>query len=1076
MFARTTLGNGAMHRFHFLTLVAILMATQPAFAAEPAKEGLTFYEQKVQPILAAHCYKCHSHATGKDKGGLVVDSLASMLAGGDTGPSIVPGDPAKSLLIKASLHTDEDLKMPPDKKMPQADLEVLTTWVKMGAPAPAGKPGRAKGKITAEDRAWWAFQPVRAQTPPTPANAAWSKTEIDRFILAKLEQEKLKPSPEADRRTLIRRLYFDLIGLPPSTVEVEAFIADKSPEAYAKLVDMLLASPHYGEHWARHWLDLARYAESDGFRLDEYRPTAFRYRDYVIKAFNEDKPYDRFIREQIAGDELDPDSPDALAATAFLRHTMYEYNQRDVRTQWADFLNDLTDTTGEVFLGLGFGCARCHDHKFDPILQKDYYRLQAYFAPYLPIDDAVLATPKQKAEFTAKQAKWEAATSEIRKKIEALEAPYRKKVAHSAIIKFTDDLQDMINKPAAQRTAAEHQLAELAYRQVTYEFGRMEKGMKDEHKLELAALKRSLAEFDSLKPEPLPTGLSVTDAKTVAPPVTIPKKADQTPIEPGILTLLDEKPMDIPAPPAGARTTGRRTALANWIARPDNPLTTRVIVNRLWQYHFGRGLVGTASDFGRLGEKPSHPELLDWLATRFVQEGWSIKSMHRLILNSAVYKQSAIAAASSESLRKDPENHLLWRGSTRRLDAEQVRDAILFATGDLDKTHGGPSVDFTKPRRTIYTRATRNTRDSLLDVFDLPEGFTSTAQRNVTTTPTQALLLFNAQSFIQRAKSMASRLEKEAKTDADRIQLAFRLAYGREPTTAEVSSALSFLREQTQRINPQTGGKAGFYSEKMPYREGRAALLQPSGQQNRLVAGPMKEFPADTFTVEAFVVLRSLYETGQVRVIASQWAGGASKIADRGGWSFGVTSRKSAYKPQTLVLQLWDGKGGYEPLFSGLHIALNKPYFVAVTVNLKDTSEKGIVFYAKDLSNDDEPMQSNDVEHKLNRMERPASSLAIGGFETDKSPSWDGLIDDVRVSKAVLRNEQLLLTSEGVNDHTVGFWPFEARPSPYHDATGHGHDIHMEGSKQAGPTSPSMAALIDFCHAILNSNEFLYVD
>ncbi len=1065
-------------------LAASFFAPVPAVAADapaPAasKEGLAFYAAEVQPVLARHCYKCHSHAGGKSKGGLVVDSLGGMLTGGDTGPAVVPGDPDKSLLIKAVGFADEDLKMPPgEQKIPAADLAVLVKWVKQGAPAPAPEAGdkRTPGKITDEDRAWWAFQPVKS--PPVPAadgaNGGWTRNEIDRFILARLRAEGLSPSPEADRRAIARRLYFDLHGLPPTPAEVDAFVADPAPDAYEKLVDQLLASPRYGERWARHWLDLARYAESDGFRLDEYRPTAWRYRDYVVRAFNNDKPYDRFVTEQLAGDEVAPNDPDALAATGFLRHTIYEYNQVDARTQWSEMLNDLTDVSGEVFLGLGMGCARCHDHKFDPILQKDYYRLQAFFAAVLPADDVPLATPEQRGSHAAKLKAWEGATAAIRAEIEAVEAPYKAKGEKTQVGRFPEDIQAMIRKPVAGRTPLEHQLAELAYRQVYFDYGRIEKKMSDADKHKVAALRRSLLEFDRLKPPPLPVGLTVTDVGPVAPPTALPKKAAAV-VEPGVLTLLDEKPLAVPTPAPGAKSTGRRAALAAWITRPDNPLTARVVVNRVWQQHFGRGLVTTASDFGRLGEKPSHPELLDYLASRFVAEGWSFKKLHRSVVLSATYRQSATAAPPAEGVRKDPENRLLWRASTRRLDAEQIRDAVLAATGELDPAHGGPSVDGVIPRRTVYTRATRNTRDPLLDVFDLPEGFTSTAQRNVTTTPTQALLLFNAQSYLQRARAMATRLQREATSNDARVALAYRLAYGRPPTDAERGAAVAFLASQGKRVDPKEGGKAGFYAEKMPYREGQAALLQPSGPQTRLTAEG-KDFPTDTFTVESYVVLRSLYDDAKVRVLASHWNG--DKAAP--GWSFGVTSRRSAYKPQTLVLQLFPGGGGAsEPVFSGLHLALNKPYFVAVSVNLKDTSKAGITFHAKDLSNDEEPMLSAEVAHTLKEMAPPPARFTIGGIDKPATQMvWDGLVDGLRVSKVALKAEQLMLTTEAASDNTVAYWPFELKPSPYADASGHGHDIHAEAPPAAGPAGRDrgLAALIDLCHALLNSNEFLYVD
>ncbi len=919
------------------------------------------------------------------------------------------------------------------------------------------------------------LQPVREPAVPGLPDDRWSRNEIDRFILHRLRSEGLKPSAPAERQALIRRVYFDLIGLPPTPAEVDAFLADRSANAHERLVDRLLASPRYGERWARHWLDLVRYAESDGFRIDEYRPNAWRYRDYVIRSFNADKPYDRFVLEQLAGDEIAPDDPEARTATGFLRHTIYEYNQRDVRTQWADMLNDLTDTTGDVFLGLGMGCARCHDHKFDPILQKDYYRLQAFFAPFLPRDDVPLATRREQAEYRDRLAKWEAKTAEIRKQIEAIEQPRRKTAARGAIEKFPDDIHEMLLKDRARRTPLEQQLAELAYRQVLYEFDRIETKMKDEEKQKLAALKRQLAEFDREKPAPLPAGLTVTDVGPTAPPTLLPKKGQGT-VEPGFLSVLDDKPAAIAPVPTAPESTGRRTALARWLVRPDNPLTSRVIVNRIWQYHFGRGLAAAASDFGRLGEKPSHPELLDFLANRFVKDGWSFKKMHRLILTSATYQQSALLPASREALTRDPENRLLWRGTTRRLDAEQIRDSILAVTGELDLQAGGPSVDAVTPRRTIYTRVTRNTRNSLLDVFDAPEGFVSTAQRNVTTTASQALLLLNSQSFLQRARAMALRLGKEGRsaTDEELVASAYRLAYGRAPTPEERTAAVRFLREQARRINPREIVGPGFYSEKMPYREGKAALLQPTGPQVRMQTPDSPDFPTGDFTIEAFVLLRSVYEGGTVRTIASHWGGDRK----RPGWSFGVTSKKSAFKPQTLVLQLWGGKDGkeYEAVFSGLHIALNKPYFVATAVNLGSTDKTGITFWAKDLSNDDEPVQVAHAAHKLTALGKPGAAFTIGGHDNQPQATWDGLIDDVRLSNVALPQELLLLTRESVADSTVGFWQFEARPDPYHDFSGHGHALRAQSPRTRGDSDPRTAALIDFCHALLNSNEFLYVD
>ena len=1080
-----------------LTPASVRGETPPKPPTEP-NPAHELYEKKVRPILAQHCFKCHSHQEGRFRGGLVVDSIGGLIKGGDSGAAVVPGKVAESPLIEAVRY--EGLEMPPDgKRLSEAEIAVLVDWVERGAQAPgleqALKAGRSK--ITDEDRAWWAIQPV--QSPAVPASGEkWAKNELDRFIHARLAAEGLQPAPAADRRALIRRVYFDLTGLPPTPDEVDAFVADDSPEAYERLVDRLLASPRYGERWARHWLDLVRYAESDGFRIDDHRPTAWRYRDYVIRAFNDDKPYNRFVAEQLAGDEIAPGDPDALTATGFLRHTIYEYNQRDVRTQWSDMLNDLTDTTGDVFLGLGMQCARCHDHKFDPILQADYYRLQSFFAAFLPLDEAPLATPEQLAEYETKLAKWKELTADIRKQIEEIENPKKQSAARNAIEKFPDDLQEMINKPVAERSPLEHQLAELAYRQVTYEYGRLESKMKDEEKHKLAALRRDLAAFDKDKPAPLPTGRVAVDAGPKAPPVRIPKK-DGPDLAPGVLTILDPKPLEFDAAkilPASlqGKSTGRRAALAQWITRADNPLSTRVIVNRIWQYHFGRGLAANTSDLGRLGEKPSHPELLDWLATRFVADGWSLKKLHRLIVTSATYRQSATAPAPQTALLKDPENRLLWRANTRRLDAEQIRDAILATTGELDLTMGGPAADATKPRRSVYTRALRNTRDPLLEVFDLPEGFVSNAQRNVTTTATQALLLFNGQSFLRNSKAMSDRLSKLAdadqKTDKKKdpqaafVVAAYRAAYGRLPTSAEVSAAKAFMDDQAQRANPQHKAGSGFVSEKLPYREGKAALFQPAGPQVHLVSNKREGLPTGDFTVEAFVLLRSLHEDGTVRNIASQTHGNKSQP----GWAFGVTSKKSRYKPQTLVLQLWrgpvptaaDGKPAeldYEPIFSGLHIALNKPYFVAVSVKMQDTGEAGVTFFAKDLSNDDEPMLSARAPHQLTQRGASTARFAIGGLDQpNPKATFDGLIDDVRLSSRALQQEELLFTADAVTNDTVGYWQFEARPNPYHDASGSGREIASQTSTAKGQSDAQASARVDFCHVLLNSNEFLYVD
>jgi Protein of unknown function (DUF1553)/Protein of unknown function (DUF1549)/Planctomycete cytochrome C/Concanavalin A-like lectin/glucanases superfamily len=1048
-----------------------------------SREQVDFYEKKVQPILEQNCYKCHSHQAEKIKGGFVLDSREGLLRGGETGPAVVPGDAEKSLLIKAVRHVDEDLQMPPKKKLADADIATLAEWVKLGAPygethvtSAAVQKGR---RITAEDRNWWSFRPVRKVTVPEVKDDGWSRNPIDHFIFAKLKAEDLTPSAGAESRVLIRRVYFDLIGLPPSAEDVERFAADPSRAAYEKVIEKLLNSPQYGEKWARHWLDLVRFAESDGFKSDSYRPNAWRYRDYVIRSFNQDKPYNRFLMEQIAADELWPNDPDALVGVGFLRLWIYEYNQRNVRNQWSTILNDLTDVTGDALMGLGIQCARCHDHKFDPILQRDYYRLQAFYAPISPRDDLPLATSEQLAAYRAQLAKWEEATAEIRSKIKAIEQPVRDKTARGAIEKLPKDIQAIMSKPASERTPYEQQLNDLAYRQVTDEFEKLDGKFKGAEKEKLDALQKELEQFDTVKPKPLPDAMLVTDIGRAAPPVTLPKDKTQTPIDPGLLTLLSEAPARIESAPNASNSTGRRATLAKWFGSADNQFTTRVIVNRIWQQHFGRGLVATPSDFGHLGETPSHPELLDWLASYFVEHNWSIKEMHRLIVSSATYRQASSVenAQSGSAMLKaktiDPENRLLWRQNARRLEGDQIRDAMLYASGELDSTPGGPSVEASKPRRTVYTKWLRNSHDPLLEAFDPPDSYLSTPQRNVTTTPMQSLVMINGPYVLRRAEALAKRITAQhLKGDIDRVTAAYMLVYGRKPSAVEGTDGVTFLNEQAKRIS-HAGAVAKAATDSMAGRVGSAAAFKPAGGQTRLQVPDNSLMPQYDFTAEAFIVLQSIHEGGEPRTIVSRWDG----RKDQPGWSLGVTGKGSA-APRTIVLELIgdpaeDGAGGYEAISSGLKIELNKPYFVAVSVRIGDTSETGVTFFVRQLSADAE-MRVAHVAHKVTSNHQSNLALVIGGRDPDKGQAWDGLIDDVRLSRLALKPEELLLAREGSSESTVGFWRFE-EPDFFKDSSPNGHNIRPEIAPAAN-ADPQTAALIDFCHALLNSNEFLYVD
>jgi hypothetical protein len=819
-------------KIHASVLLGSLALSYTAAGLETGEDStltstrVQFFERNVRPLLAENCYSCHGPS--KQKGGLRLDSREAILKGGETGPALVPGKPEASLLVDAVRYDGPE--MPPTGKLESGKIEILSRWIELGAPWPPGDLSRAEipggaaamvahGDFTDNNRRFWSFQPLRSPSAAERSGACsavsgetwsdWVRTPIDRFILKSLLEKGLTPAPLADRRTLIRRATFDLTGLPPTSEEIDAFLSDSAPAAYERLIDRLLASPRYGQRWGRHWLDLVRYAESDGHRQDAYRPSAWRYRDYVVRSFNCDKPYDRFLTEQLAGDELDPHDLELRVATGYLRLGTYEFNQRNVRAQWDEILNDLTDVTGEVFLGLGIGCARCHDHKFDPILQKDYYRLQAFFTPLLPRDDLPLLSPDELARRARRLKSWEQAAADLRREIARIEDPYRERAARAAVAKFPDDIKAILAKAEKDRTPLEIQLGALAFRQVALEHDR-DPTLKGTDLARRKDLQKRLGQLDRLRPAPAIPVLAATDVGAVSPPTMIPGTHRPTPVVPGFLTILDPLPARIEPVSVSAATTGRRLALARWLSNPANPLSTRVIVNRLWQYHFGTGLTATSSDFGRLGESPSHPELLDWLAGQLTAGGWKLKSLHRMIMTSAVYCQKSERSESEVEFarRVDPDNRLLWKRSVQRLDAEEVRDAMLAVSGELASTIGGPSAEVNSLRRAIDTKVIRNSRDPLLDAFDAPDGYTSTGRRNVTTTPTQALLLINGSWSLGRARAFAHRLENispgpAGHLDQSRIDQAFRLALGRGSEPEECGRIEAFLADQARRVRSQ---------------------------------------------------------------------------------------------------------------------------------------------------------------------------------------------------------------------------------------------------------------------------------
>lgn len=774
--------------------------TVPPSAGDSQRESnplAVHFEQEIRPVLVNKCIECHGEH--KQEGGLRLDTAEGLLAGGDSGPTIIPGKPEESILIDAIHH--RGFEMPPTGKLADKSIEQLEKWVLDGAfwPETVANLRPSDSAISAADRSWWAFAPLNPGSVPELLDDDWSQNEIDKYVLSKHRENGLTPAPAADKVTLIRRLYLDLVGIPPTPTEIDAFVNDTSSNAVELVVDRLLEDPKYGEHWARFWLDLVRFSESDGWNKDSYRPLLWQYRDYVVNAFNKDMPYTQFVMDQLAGDEYVEPTPDGIIASGFMRLGVYEYNQRNARGQWNDIMNEMTDVAGEVFFGVSVSCARCHNHKFDPIPQVDYFKLRAFFEPVIWRDDVVAATSEEKREYEAQLKIWEDKTVHIRAKIAAILEPYEKKRTKDNVALFPVEIQACFNLLPEERTSWQEQMAYLVQRQYWDELGGPYSRMSKEDIAARDELQKELAAFDDIKPKPLRPAMTVADHDGIISPTRIPDDPLKRIIKPGFLEVLDQVeglPQFAPAP-ARAGSTGNRTALARWITHPKNPLTTRVIVNRIWQQHFGEGLVGTSSDFGQLGDAPSHPELLDWLTQEFINGGWTFKSLHKRILLSATWQQSARHPEAEKQEQIDGENRFVWRADVRRLKAEQIRDAMLVATRELSSTVGGPSVKADQPRRSIYLQNYRNQNDTFLHSFDMANGLQSVAVRDITTTPMQSLLLLNGSYTRDRAKVFADKLLAEHSDRHIAVHSAFRWAWGKAPNDSEFQLANDFLAAGT---------------------------------------------------------------------------------------------------------------------------------------------------------------------------------------------------------------------------------------------------------------------------------------
>jgi hypothetical protein len=803
-----------------LVLVCAPLAAQTA--KQPAFAGIA-------PILSK-CVQCHSAANRMAN--LDLTNRSGMLKGGQHGAAVVPGDSAASPLYR-HVAGQEQPRMPLGGKLSEEEIAALKIWIDNGAEwdpnatvearAPADAQAAEK-KLTDAQRKFWAFQKVVRPPVPSVQAAAWVRTPIDAFILSKLEEKNLRPNPPADKATLLRRAYFDLIGLPPTPEQVQTFLADNSPQAFEKVVDELLASPHYGERWGRHWLDLARYADTQGFKADETRPNLWRYRDYVIDAFNQDKPYDRFVKEQIAGDELYPAEPSAKVATGFNRMWPDESNLANPIIMRQEILDDITDTTASVFMGLTYGCAKCHDHKFDPILQEDYYKLQAFYSGITNSDRASLLKGEEAARYQQQYDAWDAKTRDIRAAMSNLLDEVRVSQTRQAIGMFPKEALDAVFLAPEQRTAMQWQIYYRSASRLPADDA-LEKLLKGDAKERYAALKTELAQYDSIRPGAPPVGQIMVDQGREAPPTYILAKgvwdAPLEEVQPGFLTILDPNPARI-VPPDGLNSSGRRTALANWLADANNPLTSRVMVNRIWNYHFGQGIAGTPSDFGVMSERPSNPQLLDYLASSFVENGWSVKRIHRMIMLSSAYQQSS--AYQARAAEADPGNKLLWRFERRRMEGEAIRDSMLYVSGALNAKMGGPGVFPPLPpgvsmprstylnwktekdqaesdRRSVYVFVKRNLRYPMFEAFDFPDTHESCPRRNATVTPTQPLTMMNDELVMEWARKLAGRVLNDAGlTPEQRIERAYRLAFSRPPKPEETRSISDFLNQQSSLI------------------------------------------------------------------------------------------------------------------------------------------------------------------------------------------------------------------------------------------------------------------------------------
>jgi hypothetical protein len=849
-----------------VVVVGSIGALLSAQSAPPASVPQISFEKDVQPVLEKNCLSCHGETM---QGRLDLRTRETALKGGARGSDIVPGDAEASRLYRRVAGFERPSMPAQAEPLPAEQIAAIKTWIDRGAAwgsttlTSTGKPSAPAlaametRSITPEERDYWAFKvPVKAPLPMVEDRNLTNT--IDRFLEKARRERGLRAAPRADRYTLVRRAYLDLLGLPPTPAQVDAFVNDRSPNAWERLIDTLLASPHYGERYGRMWLDVARYADSAGFEYDMHRPNAWRYRDYVITSFNEDKPYDRFLIEQIAGDEMDGKTNDSLIATGFLRMgPRVLFREKDNPERRYDYLDEIIGTIGKGTLGLTVNCARCHHHKFDPISQKDYYAIEASIFGY--VETEVPLAPKAAADaYLAKNREIDGRIAALKTQIEAIERPYRDTLQLERIKRqFPDHIVRVILKPESERTPGDALLAAQVLKAASVSAAQVDRVLPPEKLLEKKDLTERIAALGKERPAPLPMAEIVTDGDYRSSPlgegdetVSCPKCRIPVPgagpylhtgqgryeappsyflirgdvesrgslMKPGFVEVITfgNPPTEIPRP--DGHTSGRRLALAQWIASPQNPMTARVVVNRLWQKHFGRGIVATLENFGRMGERPTHQDLLDWMAVDLVTNGWSLKRINKLMMMSSAYQMASAFDAEADS-KADPENAYLWRFRPQRLDAEIVRDSMLAAGGNINLDVGGEPIFPYLPkdilagqyrgkwvntpegpaawRRGVYVYRRRSLPYPMFDTFDHPDMNVTAGARHISTVPTQALTLLNNPFVLSQADFLAARVRQEASDPESQARLAYRIALARPATAAEIRIGAELIAKQS---------------------------------------------------------------------------------------------------------------------------------------------------------------------------------------------------------------------------------------------------------------------------------------